>query len=330
MGLLALSRRLDKQQGFALITVMLIVALIAMISGGLLYQQAVQVQRSSYLLHQSQAMAVVLGLERWVKKGLLLDVQNNTSDHLNEQWAQPLPPVPFAGGQLSGQLQDLDGRLNLNNLAIKDSHLRRKWQDVIQRFFRQQWQQPQMALVIEDWVDADSEVSRLDGELGAESDVYLLKQPSYRAANQPLVTVSELNLLQGASPSKVAKIKHWVATLPGTTLVNVNTAPKSVLLAFADWVQPEWVQNWIVQRKSQPAKQTADFRKFIKAQSGQKDEVINLAFSDELISVQSHYFRLDGFLQYGEVTQHMAGLFYRPDKKQVFLIQRWQLPADSE
>jgi len=324
------SRLIQKQQGFTLITVMLIVALIAMITGGLLYQQGVQVKRSGYLLHQSQAMAVALGLEKWVKKGLLLDAQAGTVDHLNEQWAQPLPPVPFAGGQISGHLQDLDGRLNLNNLALQDADLRTKWRSVIQRFFAQQWQQPQMALVLEDWVDADSEVTLLAGEMGAESDVYLLKRPPYRAANQPMVTVSELQALSGSSPMKVAKIKDWVDTLPTPTKVNVNTAPEAVLLAFAEDLDVEWIQNWLAYRKTQPAQQTADFRNFMKEQSGQTDEVINQIWRDELITVQSQYFRLEGFLQYGEVTQYLAGLFYRPNKEQVFLLQRWQLPAEQE
>ena len=315
-----------QQKGFALITVMLIVALIAMITGSLVYQQGVQVQRSSYLLHQSQAWAVALGLERWVKKGLQLDLQNNQTDNLNEQWAQPLPPMPFAGGEVSGQLRDMNGRLNVNNLLATNSSERKAWRAVFRRFFRQQWQQPNQVLVLEDWLDADNDPMRTDAGLGVESDTYLLKQPPYRAANRKMVMLSEMGLLEGITPAMLQKVSPFLTALPTTTKVNVNTAPKAVLLAFADWLQPQWMEAWIQQRKQSPAKQTADFRAFIVKQSGLKAETVNQTFSEAMITVQSRYFRLDGTISFGEVEQHLSGLFDRMDKQHIYLIQRWLRP----
>lgn len=314
-----------RQQGFALITVMLIVAMIAALTSGLIYQQTVQIQRSSYLLHQSQGLAVALGLERWVKQGLKLDLQNNTTDDLTEQWAQPLPPVPFAGGEVSGQLVDLNGRLNVNNLTEKNDAKRQQWRKIWQRLLQLSWQTPDAQLpqsvtaAMEDWVDADETPL----ENGAESDVYLLKNPPYRTANHAITRVSELKWVEGFNLARWQALQGKATALPRITKININTASEAVLMALADFMSQELVKSWLVQRQTEPAKATADFRAFVVKQAGVKEDEVNKALNDDTISVQSQFFQLNGHVRYGEAEQNLAGTFYRQDKNHVYLIQRW-------
>ncbi|MDG6777323.1 type II secretion system minor pseudopilin GspK [Thiomicrorhabdus sp. zzn3] len=320
---------LNKEQGgFALLTVLLIVALVAILSGQLIYQQHLTLNRSTHMLHQAQSLAVAWGLEGWVKEGLKLDAQNNRYDHLQEMWAQPLVSIPFEGGEISGQLTDLQGRLNLNNVQVSDQAQRQRWQEVINRWAELIGLESPPAEVLTDWVDADEE--RLPG--GAESDSYLLMQPPYRAANQPLVMLEELKNLQGLQQIEYdvwLALKQTAATLPTVTAVNVNTADKTVLMSLIEWMNESIAQAWIEWRKQQPAESIETFRTFVQQQTGMEAEAVAEAFPDWLISISSEYFLLSGRIDFGESKQGVSAIFYRPDQKTVQLVQRWLSVAET-
>ncbi|WP_173290304.1 type II secretion system minor pseudopilin GspK [Thiosulfativibrio zosterae] len=307
------------QQGFALMTVMLVVALVSIIVSQLLYQQHLDILRSQNRLNQAQAMAVANGLEVWVKKGLSLDAQANKFDHLNEQWAQPMPPIPFGGGQISGFLTDQQGHLNLNNVMEKDEAKRKVWQAILQRYFERKSLAPDLSDVVTDWVDADNTIS----PMGAESETYLLNQPPYRTANQPLVLVQELRLLKGFDDQAMQLLQEEVATLPEVTQINVNTAPAGVLIALADWMTPELAKAWEDERQLNPVEQVADFRKFMVDQTQFEVEEVNKDLPDTVLTTQSNYFLLQGQISFGVADQALSAILYRGADKQVSLVQRW-------
>lgn len=300
-------------------TVMLVVALVAIIVSQLLYQQRLDVLRSQNMLNQAQSLAVANGLEVWVKQGLSLDAQANQFDHLNEEWAQPMPPIPFAGGQISGALTDLQGHLNLNNVVEKDDVKRQVWQKILQRYFERQELTADLADVVTDWVDADNTIS----PMGAESETYLLRQPPYRTANQPMVLVQELALLKGFDLPLMQKLQPDLAALPVVTLINVNTAPGNVIWALADWMTPELVSAWEEERKLNPVEQVADFRKFMQTQTQFEESEINKDLPDSLLTTQSQYFLLQGQISFGVSEQSLSAILYRGADKQVSLVQRW-------
>lgn len=309
----------NNQQGFALITVLLIVALITIIATQLIYQQSLTIQRSANMLHQAQANAVSFGLETWIKKGLRLDAESSDIDHLEEEWARPMIAIPFEEGDISGQLFDLQAKINLNNLAEPTKEERELWQAIVKRFFINQELEESLEAVVSDWVDEDN--NALLG--GAESDTYLLRSPAYRAANQKLVLVQELGLLEGFSPAVIAKITPNVATLPAITKININTANETVLIALADWMSAEIANSWVTERKLSPAKETADFRRFMVEATAFEDDEVNQDLPDTIISVTSQFFYLEGRVNYGKAKQAVSAIFMRENKKQVRLVQRW-------
>lgn len=322
------SEKQSTQKGFALLTVMLIVALVAILSGQLIYQQHLTLNRSANMLHQAQSLAVAWGLEGWVKQGLQLDAKNNQIDHLQEMWAQPMLSVPFEGGEISGQLYDLQGRLNLNNVQESDQAKRELWQAIIDRWALLVGFEVPLAEVLTDWVDADNE--RLPG--GAESDAYLLMQPPYRAANQSLVMLEELKNLQGLQKIEYdvwRLLKSTATALPTVTAINVNTAPKEVLMALADWMNESLAEAWIQQRKETPAESVEAFFVFAGQQTGMELDELNKALPEGVLSVSSDYFLLVGQVNYGESLQGLSAIFYRQDQNQVKLVQRWLSVAET-
>lgn len=309
----------NRQQGFALMTVMLVVALVAIIVSQMLYQQRLDVLRSQNMLNQAQSLAVANGLEVWVKQGLALDGESNNFDHLNEEWARPMPPIPFAGGQIAGSLSDLQGRLNLNNVMETDETKRLAWQKLLQRYFERQQLSPDLVDVVTDWVDADNTIS----PMGAESETYLLRQPPYRTANQPMVLVQELALLKGFDASIMQQLLPDLAALPLVTQINVNTAPAKVIEALADWMTPELVKAWEAERLVNPVEQVAGFRLFMQQETQFDIAEVNRDLPDTMLTTQSQYFLLEGQITFGVSEQSLSAVLYRASDHQVSLVQRW-------
>ena len=111
------------QQGAALIIAMLVFALSATLLVVLQREFSLALQRGTNQLFSEQAWAYLIGAEELAKRALqadnLLDARSATAaDHLGELWAQPATPYPLdAGGWMTGQLTDLQGRINLNMLV---------------------------------------------------------------------------------------------------------------------------------------------------------------------------------------------------------------------
>lgn len=319
--------RLDRgQTGFALITVMIVVALIAIISSQLIWTQQAQIKRSSFMLHQAQGFAVSYGMEAWVKQGLELDRDNNKTDHLSEMWAQPLPPVEFAGGEISGVMVDAQSRINLNGLLNPNQKIREFWSAAINRYFEQRNQSWPLADLARDWMDADSNPQIY----GAESDRYQIEQPPYTAANQMLVSIREVERFaqfNELEPEVRLAIRADFSALPAMTGVNVNTASAAVLSALTDWMNPTIAEAWLQLRIQTPAEEIQVFLDFAVQQTGLDIEKIKASLPDGVVTVNTEFFELNSLVMYGEVEQGINGLFYRPEKGNAALIQRWLTQA---
>lgn len=324
--------RLDRsrQKGFALLTVLMIVALIAMMGSQLLYDQHTNIKRSSHMLHQAQSFAVQWGFESWVKEILIQDAEDNTYDSQNEHWGQIVGPMPYEGGELSARLIDLQGRLNLNNVmdvagatnAEEQARQRAVWGSVLKRYAEQNALNESFADVVTDWVDTDD----IPSAYGAESNQYLLRKPAYSAADQPMVMLSELKLMEGLrdlTREQWVSLQQDLTALPRVTSINVNTAERRVLIALADWLTEEVADRWINERLISPAEKMEQFIDFAADSTGIPAETIKKDLPDWMISVNSQYFLLNTQVDYGESQQGLSAIFFRESNDKVVLVQRW-------
>ena len=109
--------------GAALVVAMLVFALVAALMVGLQRDFTLTLQRGTHQLFSEQAWAYLMGAEGLAAMALQADSRADAraevaADHLGEVWAQPPTPYPLdAGGWMSGRIEDLQGRLNLNLLA---------------------------------------------------------------------------------------------------------------------------------------------------------------------------------------------------------------------
>lgn len=323
----------SQQQGFALLTVLMIVVLITMMGSQLLYEQHTHIKRSSHMLHQAQSFSVQWGVESWVKTGLKLDQDNNNYDALEEEWRSPFGPIPYEGGEVSARMIDLNSRLNVNNVLDPKPKQRQIWQNILKRYASQNELSTRFSAVIIDWVDKDD----MPSSSGAESNAYLLLQPAYSAADQPMVMLSELKLLEDLTRIENATwtmLQNDLTALPNVTVINVNTAEERVLLALADWLEQTVVSAWLTERLSQPAQKIEDFIDFLVQNTGVPRADIKKDLPTWLVGVQSDYFLLHTQVDYGESQQGISAIFFRAlnnnqtnnnqnNGNDVRLVQRW-------
>ncbi len=236
-----------KNRGVALITAMLITALASLVAANLAWDNALDVRRTMVLLNSEQAMQVALGAESWVVGILHQDLQDSDTDHLGEIWAFDIPGFPIEGGDVTGVIQDLQGRFNVNNLIDDNGRVEEDSLERFRRLLNSLDLDPRFAGLAADWLDSNLEASFPDG---AEDAIYTGILPPYRSANQSLTSASEFAALEGMDRQSFNVLRPHITALPGRTNVNVNTATAAVLQSLDENMSDADVEGLIAERES--------------------------------------------------------------------------------
>ncbi len=243
------------QSGVALIIALILVALATILATKLTFDGFLERRRTIGVLAAEQALHFGMGAEALAADVLMQDMQNSpTLTTLTGPWAQPTQPLPITPednpegepiGTLQGQLEDMQGRFNLNNLGllipgtgpqgtaaafIQDPEALAQFQRLLMIVgLEQKW-----AGMARDWIDADDMPGSPDG---AEDQVYTSQTPPYHTGNWPMMSPTELMNLPGFGADRYRKIAPYVTALPtsarGPTPINICTAPAQVLESMA-------------------------------------------------------------------------------------------------
>lgn len=221
----------SSQRGIALLTILVMVALATILAATIAKRQTNTSENTGYLMRQDQSLLYAKSAEAFFSELLIQDSDNGSSiDHLQENWAKPMPAFPVEDGFVSGRLLDESGKFNLNNLLKADGSV----DDSARRWFEKLLQRvglpAELSQAVIDWQDADDETT---GAMGAESNYYQGLDPSYLASNTKFHQVEELKLVRGFEGKNYDLIAPYVTALPEATKINMNTAAP-LLLASID------------------------------------------------------------------------------------------------
>ena len=223
---------MKQQQGIALITILVMVALATILAATIAKRQANTAENTAYLMRQNQSLLYAKSAEAFFSE-LLVDDANNAGavDHLQENWAKPMPAFPVEDGFVSGTLQDESGKFNLNSLVNDEGVPNPQAKLWFEKLLLRVGLPEKLSEAVIDWQDADDEIS---GTMGAENSYYQGLPQGYLAANSKFHNVEELKLVRGFEDQKYLQIVDYVSALPASdSKVNVNTAP-AMLLASLD------------------------------------------------------------------------------------------------
>ena len=295
----------------ALISVLLIVAVLTAVIYQLLGRHSLSVAQSQNALGFDQALSYALGAEALARQALYLDFSEEGPgiDTLQEPWARHIPPFDIdERGFLEIQARDLNRCFNLNALADEDNH-----EQHLKRFktlLNSLGIPDAIADAARDWVDADEAVYGF----GAEDSEYLLREPAYRPPNAPLAHISELRLLAGMEPEYLDVLAEHVCVLPVRALeINVNTATLPVFNALA--ANPN-LDPAALQTLARPDREFAEVGEFVA-------EYPDLAAAAEVLGVTSAYFEVQVRARVGEGTAMLTSLLHRhPETGVISLLSR--------
>jgi general secretion pathway protein K len=297
-----------RQRGVALIMAVLIVALATMLAASVSFKGYLDQRRSANTYAMDQGYEVALGGEAWAADSLRRDKQQSSkTDDFTEEWATPIPPIPIEGGEFEGQLEDMQGRFNLNSLVTLEGSQLKVDPLAVKRFERllelleleTKW-----ANIIADWIDSDIQPNFPDG---AEDPTYTGLTPAYRTANMPLTRASELLAIADFGLDRYRKLEPFVTALPLGTTINLCTASPELLDALVEGRRQFTLarDNTTETRKQRCFPSRQDYESGLS--NDEKQELVQ----GKVIDQTSSYFRSTIWVTIGTTQFTLYSLLYR-------------------
>jgi len=282
---------MSHERGTAVIMAMLIVAAVAALVSGAMWQQNALIRQTQNELQYAQARWLMRGAIDWAGVILREDARTSSVDHPGEPWAVPLadtrlnendgrPPAYMAGG-----IQDEQGKFNLRNLVANAQVDPREL----------------------------ATLGRLVASLGLNEALAQRIAERVRvavqaaAARQPalgLVEVDDLIAVDGMDAKALERLHSYLTVLPEATPVNANTASAEVLAAqFPDL-------SVMDARRLVSERERAFFKDLGDARSRLANAGANSAAQAPL-AVATRYFAIEGDVTYGHARMRARALVKR-------------------
>lgn len=311
------------QQGIALITILVMVALATILAATIAKRQANTAENTAYLMRQNQSLLYAKSAEAFFSELLIDDAENaGDIDHLQENWAKPMPAFPVEDGLVAGTLEDQSGKFNLNSLVSADGTPNPQAKAWFEKLLLRVGLPEKLSEAVIDWQDADNETI---GSMGAEASYYQGMPQGYLPANNKFHSVEELKLVRGFEGQKYLQITDYVSAVPDVDAkVNINTAPAMLLASLDPKLDIKAVQQVLQQRQ-------ANLEHFSSVNDLWSIEPFNHVSADvrsevsNLLGVKSAYFNAKIEVLLSGRKRQFSSAFVRKDKR-VYVASRSMAP----
>ena len=314
---------MKQQRGIALITILVMVALATILAATIVKRQANMAENTAYLMRQNQSLMYAKSAEAFFSELLVDDAENAADiDHLQENWAKPMPAFPVEDGFVSGTIQDESGKFNLNSLVNADGTPNLPAKIWFEKLLLRVGLQEKLSEAVIDWQDPDDQTI---GGMGAEANYYQGLSPSYLPSNTQFHHVEELKLVRGFEGEKYLQIADYVTTAPNTdSKLNINTASAVLLASLDPKLEVNAVQQVIQQRQANlqyfsNVSELWAIEPFAQVSNEVRSEL------NDLLGVQSNYFKARIEVILSERKRQFSSDLVRKDKT-VYVAYRSMAP----
>lgn len=241
----------DKEKGAALLTVLLLVAVIAVLAAHGIDRLAGATKLASNARELSQAKSYLIAAESIGLESAeqLVAASPGRTTNISE-WNGREQNFPVPGGMIRATLQDGGNCFNINSLVKQTQDVFSPRPEGIEQFIRlmglldvPQGNAFDIAAAATDWLDSDM----IPSPGGAEDEYYLQQDEPYRTANALMVDVSELRAVKGVTAEIYRQIAPWLCALPTSDLspLNINTLrpEQAVLLVMLSTAEIDIVRG---------------------------------------------------------------------------------------
>lgn len=237
-------------RGAALVLVLLITAAMTAMIAEIISTVHGQLNRTSNFIEgQKAAQAAEGGVELGAR---YLDTLSKDYTFLEkESFAAPVD-----GMFLEITVEDESGKLQANSIIFPNGEVNEAAYASYRSLLGTLGMELSLSETLADWLDMD-DTTRSGG---AEGQGYYnkLAEP-YSAKNGRLDTIGELALVKGYERGGVERLGRFI-TVYSDGLVNINTAPKEVLMALSEEITPEMALRVIERRNEKPFADASDIR----------------------------------------------------------------------
>lgn len=258
------------ERGAALLTVLLLVAVISVLAASALekLRLSTRLAANGAAIEQARAFAYAAETVATIRVNSIL-AQDAARTTLAGGWAGKPYALPVPGGIATLTVTDGGNCFNLNGLVKQtEPGLYVAQRNQVTQFVRLMkligipgQVADGIAAASADWIDTDADPL----PMGAEDSAYLGKDVPYRTPNTLMTDPSELRAVAGVTPEIYDKLAPWVCTLPVAkpSRINVNTlqpeqAPLFAML-FPDTMDLGKARALLLQRPPDGYDSTVDF-----------------------------------------------------------------------
>ena len=229
-------RRWD-ERGAALITVLLLVAVMSILAVALLDDIRFGIRRAVNANENGQAQWYALGAEALAKNRIAQLARSDGRTSLAGNWPERSFDYPLDNGRMALRLADGGACFNLNSVVEGAGELLQRRDRGAAQFltlllalgFAEQ-DAASLTAALVDWIDSD--LLREPG--GAEDEAYAAAPVARRTAGTLMAEASELRAVHGVTEEVYRRLRPFVCALPTADLtrINANTLPaaRAVLL----------------------------------------------------------------------------------------------------
>ncbi|CRM58037.1 type II secretion system minor pseudopilin GspK [Pseudomonas sp. 24 R 17] len=270
-----------KQRGMAIISALLIAAVVAVLAGAMLTRQTVFTRslEAEQLRIQGQWL-LQGGLER--SRQMLWDArQKDVLTRLDQPWARA------QGGVFEGRIVDEQGKFNLRNLVNRQQVDTEQLQS-FERLCR--------------LIGVDPAVSRRISQRVIASYEPPAKYPMLRS-------LDDLSGIEGLDPIVLQRMQAYISVLPGPTWVNGNTASAEVLSAVVPQLSVSQAHGLVAERDGGHwFINRGDFVNRLRLPHIEVDSV--------QVGITSEWFRLQGQARREQRRVTIDALLHRPEDRE--------------
>ncbi len=215
-----------KQQGIALITVLMILSIMVTIAATMTGRLTLSLKRTEGLIFSQSVYWYGQAAGDFGRMILDQDIADSEVISLDQNWALPEMVFPLENGMIAGEFKDMRSCFNLNAVGTQDNGSIRatpvvQLEALLEAVGINDYAAEMIAESTRDWVDSDDESS---GSQGAEDSIYQARSVPHLAGNNLMVDVSELRAVQGVGQQVYQRISPYLCAIPSTQQkINVNT-----------------------------------------------------------------------------------------------------------
>ncbi len=314
---------IKQQQGIALITILVMVALATILAATIAKRQAATAESTAYLMRQNQSLIYAKSAEAFFSELLVDDAENAAEvDHLQETWAQPMPAFPVEDGYVSGIIQDESGKFNLNSLVTAEGTVNENAKAWFELILKRAGLPAQLSEAVIDWQDENEIPS---GSMGAESNYYQGLPNAALPPNAKFHSVEELKLIRGFEENKYKLIESYLSAAPmQDSTVNINTASAFLLASMDEKLDVSAVQQLLDQRQAN-LEHFSNVSELWALEPFAQVEAAKRNVFNSLLGVQSNYFKAQIEVVLSERKRQFSSELVRRDK-QIYVAYRSMAP----